>query len=84
MMKLPLEKEARVAWQPLVNLLGTRTYKLISFRAAGSIHRARASNYAPWQRNPKILFVVINLLYAWKLFVYGLLVKVPHPKSIPL
>ena len=35
---LLLEKKARVAWQSLVNLLGTRTYKLISFRTVGPIH----------------------------------------------
>ena len=29
-----LEKEARVAWQPLVNLLGTHTYKYKSFRSS--------------------------------------------------
>ena len=38
-----LEKKARVAWQSLVNLLGTHTYKLISFRTVGPIHWAMAS-----------------------------------------
>ena len=43
-----LEKEARVAWQPLLNLLGTHTYKLISFWTVGPIHWAMASIFAPW------------------------------------
>ena len=30
-----LEKEARVAGRPLVNLLGTNTYKHINLRASG-------------------------------------------------
>ena len=29
-----LEKEARFAWQPLVNLLGAHTYKLDSFKSS--------------------------------------------------
>ena len=31
---IQLEKEARFAWQPLVNLLGAHTYKLDSFKSS--------------------------------------------------
>ena len=41
-----LEKEARVAWQPLVNLLGTHTYKFNNLGAL-VLDRPMALNYAP-------------------------------------
>ena len=43
-----LEKEARVVWQPLVNLLGTHTYKFINLRTSGLRNWALALNYVSW------------------------------------
>ena len=55
---IQIEKEARVAWQPLVNLLGTRTY--IQVLGALVLHRAMALNYAPCVK--LIMYMHVNFL----------------------
>ena len=70
-----LEKEARVAGRPLVNLLGTRTYKHINLRASGL-----RIGLLPHGVQPNILIAVMNPLHACKLFVRGTIIKLQCPK----
>ena len=48
------KRKPRVAWQPLVNLLGTLTYKLISFRTSCPITWGNGFKLCPIRYNPNL------------------------------